>query len=77
VGDREQFWQAHVDACGVGGETRKLYCERHGITPKTLRTWRSRLAGAARVLAADGNPHGVEVSGGAKEFVTAQVGRPR
>lgn len=74
MGNREQFWQAHVDACRGSGETQKLYCERHGITPKTLRTWRLRLAGAARVLAADGNPHGVEVSGGAKEFLSPSFG---
>ena len=76
MGDREQFWQAHVDACRVSGETQKLYCERHGITPKPLRTWRARLAGAARVVAADSAPHGVEVSEGAKEFSSPSFGDP-
>lgn len=73
MGDREQFWQAHVDACRVSGETQKTYCERHGIAPKTLRTWRTRLAGAARAIAADGDPHGVEVNGGAKELFSPSV----
>ena len=76
MGDREQFWQAHVDACRVSGETQKTYCERHGITPKTLRTWEARLAGAARLTAADGDPHGGEVSGGAKEFLSPFFGDP-
>lgn len=76
MGDREQFWQAHVDACRVSGETQKTYCERHGIAPKTLRTWRVRLAGAARAVAADGDPHGVEVKGGAKEFFSPSFGGP-
>lgn len=70
MGDREQFWQAHVDACRASGGSQKTYCERHGITPKTLRTWRARLAGAARAVAADGDPHGAEVKGGAREFLS-------
>ena len=68
MGDREQFWQVHVDACRVSGATQKTYCERHGIGPKTFRKWRSRLAGAAaHVIAAEGEPHAGEVKGGAKE----------
>ncbi len=63
MGDREQFWQAHVDACRVSGETQKIYCERHGIGPKTFRKWRARLAGAAHVIAAESEPHGGEVKG--------------
>ena len=66
MGDREQFWQTHVDACRVSGITQKAYCERHGIAPKTFRTWRARLAGAAHVIAAEGEPHGAAVKGGAE-----------
>ncbi len=69
MGDREQFWQTHVDACRVSGETQKIYCERHGIGPKTFRKWRARLAGAAHVIAAESEPHGGEVKGGAKELM--------
>lgn len=68
MGDREQFWQTHVDACRVSGVSQKTYCERHGITPKTFRKWRSRLAGAAHVVAADGEPHGGEAKGGTREL---------
>lgn len=68
MGDRDQFWQTHSDACRVSGETQKLYCERHGIAPKTFRKWRARLAGAAHVIAGEGEPHGGEVKGGAKEL---------
>jgi len=67
MGDREQFWQAHVDACRVSGITQKAYCERNGITPKTFRAWRTRLAGATGI---DGEPHGGEVREGAKEFLS-------
>ncbi len=76
MGDREQFWQAHVDACRVSGETQKTYCERHGLSPKTLRTWRARLAGTACVITADSNPHGDEARGGAKEFLSPSFAAP-
>ena len=77
MGDREQFWQAHVDACRVSGETQKLYCERHGIGPKTFRKWRSRLAGTtAHMIAAEGEPHGGEVKGGAKELFSPSFDGP-
>ena len=74
MGDREQFWQTHVDACPVSGGTQKTYCERHGIAPKTFRKWRARLAGAARVIAADGEPFGDGVKGGAKELFSPSFG---
>jgi len=69
VGDREQFWQAHVDACRVSGETQKIYCERHGITAKTFRSWRMRLAAASCAIPTDGAlPAGDKARGGAKEL---------
>ncbi len=75
--DREQFWQTHVDACRASGDTQKTYCERHGITPKTLRTWQARLAGApARVATTDGDPHEGEAKGGAKEIFSPSFGVP-
>ena len=77
MGDREQFWQTHVDACRASGDTQKTYCERHGITPKTLRVWQARLAGAAaHVTTADGEPHGGEARGGAKEILSPSFGVP-
>jgi len=77
MGDREQFWQTHVDACRASGDTQKTYCERHGITPKTLRVWQARLAGApARVATSDGEPHGGEAKGGAKEILSPSFGVP-
>ena len=68
MGDREQFWQPHVAACRVSGVSQKTYCKCHGITPKTFRKWRSRLAGAAHLVAADGEPHRGEAKGEAKEL---------
>jgi transposase len=77
MGDREQFWQTHVDACRVSGDTQKTYCERHGITPKTLRAWQARLAGVAtRVATTDGDPHEGEAKGGAKEIFSPSSGVP-
>jgi len=77
VGNREQFWQAHVDACRVSGATQKSYCERHGIGPKTFRKWRARLAGvAAHMIAAEGEPHAGEVKGGAKELFSPSFNGP-
>jgi len=76
MGDREQFWQAHVDACRVSGDSQKVYCERQGITSKTFRKWRSRLAGAAHMAAAEGEPHGSEVRGGAKEVFSPSLNSP-
>ena len=76
MGDREQFWQTHVDACRASGETQKLYCERHGLAPKTFRTWRVRLAGAAPVIAAEGEPHGAEAKEGAREFFSPSFDDP-
>ncbi len=76
MGDREQFWQAHVDACRVSGDTQKAYCERHGIGSKTLRKWRSRLAGVAHLAAAEGEPHGDEIRGGAEEVFSPSLSSP-
>ena len=68
VEDREQFWQAHIDACRMSGITQKAYCERHDITPKTFRIWRTRLAAAARVVASEGEQHGRKAGAGGEEF---------
>ncbi len=76
MGDREQFWQAHVDACRVSGITQKAYCERNGITPKTFRIWRTRLAGTACATTIEGEPHRGEVRGGAKEFFSPSSDDP-
>jgi len=75
MGDREQFWRTHVDACRASGDTQKVYCERHGITPKTLRVWQARLTGAAaRMITTDGEPHGGEARGGAEEIFSPSSG---
>ncbi len=31
MGDREQFWQIHVDACPVSGETQKALVGFRGV----------------------------------------------
>ena len=76
MGSREQFWQAHVDACRVSGIIQKAYCERNGITPKTYRIWRTRLAGAVCATPTEGEPHGGEVKGRAKEFCCKDCSGP-
>ena len=77
MGDREQLWQTHVDACRASGDTQKTYCERHGITPKILRVWQAWLAGApARVATTDGEPHEGEAGEGAKEILSPSFGIP-
>ena len=76
MGDREQFWQARIDACRVSGDAQKTYCERHGLGPKSFRKWRSRLAGAAYMATAEGEPHGDEVRGGAKEVFSPSLSSP-
>jgi len=76
MGNRQQFWKAHVDACRVSGITQKAYCERNGITPKTFRGWRTRLAGAVCATTTEGEPHGGEVRGGAKEFFSPSSDGP-
>ncbi len=76
MGNRERFWQAHVDACRASGITQKAYCERNGITPKTFRIWRTRLAGAVCATTTEGEPHGGEVRGGAKEFFSPSSDGP-
>ena len=47
VRDRRDYWLGHVAAFRDSGETHKAYCERHGLTIKTFRSWRSRLDGNA------------------------------
>lgn len=44
VGDREQFWRAHVDACRASGDIQKTWCERFLAVSGP----RSNLAGSQR-----------------------------
>ena len=73
MGDREQFWQAHIDACRVSGDTQKTYCERHGIGSKSFRRWRSRLSGAASMAAVESEPHRGGVRGGAEKVFSPSL----
>lgn len=66
--DRRQFWRGHVAAFEASGETQKLYCERRGLVPKTLRTWRARLRGRPDPAITDGATPAEGDQGGAREF---------
>ena len=44
----EAFWREHVDAFRVQGGSQQDYCREHGIKPRQLRRWRTRLYGPMR-----------------------------
>lgn len=78
--DREQFWVAHVEAFQAAGGSQKHYCERHGLTPRTFRTWRTRIMGGAKPMAPVADRHAVEAREGTKTdfspFFTGHPDRP-
>ena len=49
--DRETFWRGHVDAFLRERGSQRVYCNRHGISARELRHWRTRFYGAVRQLA--------------------------
>ena len=79
-------WREHIDAHSSSGLTQQAYCERHGLHPKTFRTWRYRLSAVPHVALTlpvdiDGAEQGVEelayptprpISGGAVSGSIAQ-----
>jgi len=66
VDNRKQFWIAHVEAFQATGGSQKHYCERHGLTPRTFRTWRTRIMGGAKPTARIVYGNAVEVREGTK-----------
>lgn len=78
--DRGQFWVAHVEAFQATGDSQKHYCERHGLTPRTFRTWRTRIMGGAKPMAPVADRHAVEAREGTKTdfspFFTGHPDRP-
>ncbi len=45
---RERFWAGHIEAFRVSGQPQRAYCARHGLAPRSLRSWRTRLHGPVR-----------------------------
>lgn len=41
--ERRQFWAGHVARFAASGLTRRLYCDRHDLSPFSLDYWRRRL----------------------------------
>ena len=77
VDDREQFWVAHMEAFKAAGGSQKHYCERHGLTPRTFRTWRTRIMGEAKPRAPVADGHAVEGREGTKtDFSPFSAGYP-
>lgn len=75
--DRNQFWIAHVEAFQGAGGSQKHYCERHGLTPRTFRTWRTRIMGSAKPSASIVYGNVVEVKEGIKtDFSPFSGGHP-
>jgi transposase len=66
VDDREQFWIGHVEAFQAAGGLQKHYCERHGLTPRTFRTWRIRIMDRTKPMAPVVDGHAIEAREGTK-----------
>ncbi len=49
--ERETFWRGHVDTFLRERGSQRDYCDRHGISARELRAWRTRFYGAVRQLA--------------------------
>ncbi len=48
--ERETFWRGHVDTFLREQGLQRVYCDRHGISARELRAWRTRFYGAVRQL---------------------------
>ncbi|WP_276509073.1 IS66-like element accessory protein TnpA [Roseomonas mucosa] len=43
LAEASQFWREHITAQATSDQTQKAYCRQHGLSPRTLRNWRTRL----------------------------------
>lgn len=43
VRNEREYWQQHIQAHQSSGSTQTAYCLRHGLHPKTYRSWRDHL----------------------------------
>lgn len=48
--ERETFWRGHVDTFLRERGSQRVYCDRHDISARELRAWRTRFYGAVRQL---------------------------
>lgn len=44
-----EFWKSHIEALQREAVSVEAYAQTHGLKPSTLRWWRSKLRGEARV----------------------------
>lgn len=68
--DRKQFWIGHVEGFQAAGGSQKHYCERHGLTPRTFRTWRTRIMDGVQPTAPVAYGKAIEVREGTKTDVS-------
>ena len=67
VRDEREYWHQHIQAHRQSGSTQTAYCLRHGLHPKTYRSWRRRLQREGALLSVSA-PTG-EVEAGVVEGV--------
>ena len=70
--EREAFWRAHVDACQQQAGLQRDYCREHGLSPRDLRKWQTRLHGPMRRRTSE-VPVGAHAEAGLEEFSYART----
>ena len=45
--ERRDYWSRHIEAWRQSGQSRKAYCEEHGLSYWSMRDWIRKLAGPA------------------------------
>ena len=67
--ERRDYWSRHIEAWRQSGQSRKAYCEEHGLSYWSMRDWIRKLAEPAAPASqrlvelepvGDGAQHGVE-----------------
>ena len=47
MGERRDYWSRHIEAWRQSGQSRKAYCEEHGLSYWSMRDWIRKLAAPA------------------------------
>ena len=42
-----EYWRRHVEAWGRGGQSKKAYCDQHGVSYWSMRYWTNKLSASA------------------------------
>ena len=63
--ERRDYWSRHVEAWRQSGQSRKAYCEKHGLSYWSMREWIRKLAEPAsqRLVELERAGDGAEHSG--------------